>query len=194
MIHIEVILDKLKSIAEVDSNAKIARLLGIKPDALFQRQQRNSIPHDNVIKYCLENGISLDMLYENHNVKILEEPAHEIKTTQFTKNNILSIKVFDSNEYISIPYENTKNKKLSAYIDDFSKAIYIFDVEINSFETDGLYFISYNNRKSIKNLQTTFKGTISISEPSESSNHYEISENDINKIEFIGKVVSKIIF
>lgn len=188
MIHIEDMIDKLKILENTTSTAQIARVLHLKPDAFFQRQQRNSIPHDNVIKYCLENKISIDMLYSNVNATKIPETG----INNSSNYGIENIKVYDSDEYISIPLEKAKNRKLTASIDTDNKTIYIVNTEENQI-TDGLYFVKNNGKNTIKNFQATFSGTFIVSEPTTSVN-FEATKDDLKKIDLIGKVVHKILY
>lgn len=191
MIHIEEILNKLKELSGVSSDAQIARILHLKPDALFQRQKRNSIPHDNVIKYCLDNKISIDSLYSNVNA------SKEIGDLSMSHSRfgIKNIKIYDSDEYISIPVNNFENKKIVATIDTENRTIHLVDTETKDVQTDGLYFVAFNGKKVLKNFQTTFQNTVIVSDATgNQTNNFEITIEQLSEIEIVGKSVQKIMY
>jgi homospermidine synthase len=191
MIDFNIVIQKIKQIEEIKSDKDFAKLINIKPDALVQRKNRNSIPHDNIIKYCLANNISIDMIYENNDIEINDITSVHDQMITSTKNDKLSrIAIFDSNEVLKLPIHNPNNV-LKAYIDSSSKQIFIIDTSVDKYNNEGLYYITYHDRTYIKNITDTFNGSFQISSCCTndlSSNSFEIDENKINELIIKGKV------
>ena len=64
------ILKKFKSKAGVKSDYEAAELLHLKQTTLSQRKKRESVPYEELIRYCQQNAVSLDELF---NVKKARE-------------------------------------------------------------------------------------------------------------------------
>jgi hypothetical protein len=57
------ILDKLKNVMGVSTEAAVANELQITPQGLSDFKRRGRIPYERLVKYCLKNSISLDWLF-----------------------------------------------------------------------------------------------------------------------------------
>lgn len=54
------IIDRIKNLENIESDAKIAALLGMTRGAFSARKLKNSLPLDEIVDYCAEKGRSLD--------------------------------------------------------------------------------------------------------------------------------------
>lgn len=192
MIDFKDVLDKLKKISGYSSDKDVARkCLNLAPDALVQRKNRNSIPHQKLIEYCLENGLSLDEMYNNDPMKIYvknktSNEAHTTTATTVSFGNFTAINTYDSNEKIILPFKVAE--EVQSYYDDTLGVLFIF---ISSeFDGDGIYIFKYNNKIFVKNVTSTFNDTIKLSPVKDLTpgEVQEIATEDIKNFEFIGKI------
>ena len=198
MLDLNDVIKKIKKIENIKSDKDFADIINIKPDALVQRKNRNSIPHDNIIKYCLKNKVSLDMIYENNNIKIDNTVQEDNNTIEITLNEskfpISRIQIIDKDDFLKLPMHNP-SKMLKAHIDYSSSNIFIIDTIVNKYEDEGLYLIKYQERTYVKNIVDTFSGTFQINSYSTKNmpvTSFEISTDKISEIIILG-TVSKII-
>ena len=79
------ILDEIKHIKKLGSDAALADIFGIKPSTLSTWRSRNSIPHDEILSYCAKEGISSDMLFFKKSLKVAKEVSIQYgRTTTIT--------------------------------------------------------------------------------------------------------------
>lgn len=57
------VVERLKAVLGVSSDAALAAALGLKPTAYNNRKVAGSIPHEAVQDLCVREGISLDAVY-----------------------------------------------------------------------------------------------------------------------------------
>jgi len=194
MLDLNDVIKKIKKIENIKSDKDFADIINIKPDALVQRKNRNSIPHDNIIKYCLKNKISLDMIYENNDIKIDNSTQEDHKNIEVTLSDskfpLSRIQIIDKDDFLKLPISNPY-KKLKAHIDYSSNNIFIIDTMVNKYEDEGLYLIKYQERTYVKNIVDTFSGTFQINSYSTKNipvTSFEISTDKISEIIILGTV------
>jgi hypothetical protein len=193
VIDVETLLDKIKTIENLKTDKEVAeKALEMRSDALVQRKNRNSVPHDHVIRYCMKNKISIDMIYDNSGV-IVDNIHNPHKPDPVGKDTLSAIKLFDASEHIKLPIDN-KNGMLNAYIDNSRRLVFIIDRNFGGKIQDGLNLIRYEDRVYVKNVISTFSGTFKI-RPYEAESRtvdsevFEISKDDMDNVEFIGRVI-----
>jgi len=57
------VLERLKSVLELDTDTQLAETLDLKPNSLSMQRARNSLNHNRIVPLCDKEGISLDWLY-----------------------------------------------------------------------------------------------------------------------------------
>lgn len=72
------VIDAIKKMKGLSTDAEVASLLGLKPQTLATAKSRNSMPYDKLITFCDDEACSLDFLLRG--VEWQEEaPYHRIK-------------------------------------------------------------------------------------------------------------------
>ena len=56
------IIERLKNITGIESDAKLANILGMSETALYNHKNRSSIPYKQLSEYCEKKNISFDWL------------------------------------------------------------------------------------------------------------------------------------
>lgn len=56
------VIDNIKKIKKVDTDKKVAEVLGMTDKALSQHKNRSSVPYEIILKFCEKEGVSLDQL------------------------------------------------------------------------------------------------------------------------------------
>ena len=54
------IVDRIKEISHLRTDAEVAKKLGLKPNTLSERKARDSVPFEEIFRYCVKNDIYLD--------------------------------------------------------------------------------------------------------------------------------------
>ena len=57
------ILDEIRLIRGLDSDAALGEIFGVKQSTVASWRSRNSLPYENVIDFCVKEGISTDTLF-----------------------------------------------------------------------------------------------------------------------------------
>ena len=193
MISFQNLIIKLKKLSGLKTDKAVAiEILGLKADAFVQRKKRNAIPYENVINYCLVNKISLDSLFENNEIIIREIEDVETKRIETPTFSLSKISIIDSNEFVILPF-NSNDRIVKAFVDNSNKSIFISNISINNFSEDGNYLIKYNDRIFVKKIMMNFNDTYKImtiySDESERDFTTEVTEDELLKIEILGKVI-----
>jgi len=63
MRNIDTILDEVKKIKNINTDADLARLFGVERNTVTNWKHRESIPFSYIIAFCEQEGISLDRLF-----------------------------------------------------------------------------------------------------------------------------------
>ena len=182
MTNFEDVIKKIKKINNIKSDKDFASIINLNPDALVQRKKRNSIPHENVIEYCLKNKISIDELYENNEV---------VSNTTLNELNIDSslgkIKIYGTNTYLHLNYPNVTGE-LESYIDT-NNIGFIFNPKIISIVEDGNYLLKNNDTLLIKRVRNSFRNSYLLKDINENSNdELEVTFEDFKRTKVIGKI------
>lgn len=82
------IIENIKKLKSLSSDAEVAELLGMKKQTLATAKMRNSIPFEILISFCQNEGVSLDWLFLTDGT-----------TTQKTKKGSLKVPLHKSLEY-----------------------------------------------------------------------------------------------
>jgi len=54
------IINRIKEISRLRTDAEVAKKLGLKPNTLSERKARDSVPFEEIFRYCMQNDIYLD--------------------------------------------------------------------------------------------------------------------------------------
>lgn len=98
-------LENIKSAMGFTRDVEVANMLGISPTAFSQQKTRNSIPHSEVIQFCVENGYSLDVFY---GAKPQSADLH-IKESEINNNTIILNSI-----------EMRLRRKINSYFNNFN--------------------------------------------------------------------------
>ena len=161
MYNIKNVINKMKQIAKIDSNASLARLLNISYNTLNTWIKRGKLPQEVIFSFCKEYECSLDyLLLENNNHDNFSILSSE------TPNNINNtnddIYKFDYYGYIDDNQENSFNGYLELTINKklmHSNSYYllhknsIFTIGLCRFDIfDNNVYIKLNNIEHIVSL------------------------------------------
>ena len=56
------IINRVKEVSGLRTDADVAKCLGLKPNTLSERKARNSVPYEEIFKFCIENEIYFDWI------------------------------------------------------------------------------------------------------------------------------------
>jgi len=72
------IIGRVKEISGLRTDADVAKCLGLKPNTLSERKARDSVPFEEILKYCVENEVYFDWILTGTGPKLkTSELAHE---------------------------------------------------------------------------------------------------------------------
>ena len=158
MYDIKEVINKMKQIANIDSNASLARKLNISYNTLNTWIKRHKLPQEVILSFCKEYNCSLDYL-------LLEDNTNP---TLFNSNQKDSIEKKNSNEtseiynfiyYGSIDNEQSFNKPLNLTINTtliHSNSYYLLNKE-NIYLVAKCSFDIFDNIVYIENENITHK-------------------------------------
>lgn len=89
MSRISPIIKRIKDVSGLRTDADVAKKLGLKPNTLAERKTRDSIPFEEIFRFCVQNEIYLDWLltglgpkFKSKQSDIASESQAEYSATQ----------------------------------------------------------------------------------------------------------------
>lgn len=73
------IIEEIRKIKNLKSEAKVAELFGLLPQALNRYKRQNLIPFDKIVDFCARENISLDWLLLGRGEPAPAEPTEDIE-------------------------------------------------------------------------------------------------------------------
>jgi len=184
-VEFKTLIDRLKLVLNITTDTNIAECLYLSYQSFAQMKRRNSLPYENVLILCKEHDLNP--------LKILEcdDNKFNIYYESIINNNALiqNIKLLDSEEHIAIPNLNAK-ESYRAYI--LNRNIYIVDSTENELKHNQTYIIQKNKIFYKKHITVNIDGKYILTEPD--TENWVLSEDEINKLTCIAKVLSSYIF
>jgi hypothetical protein len=153
MYDIKKVINKMKQIANIDSNASLARLLNISYNTLNTWIKRHKLPQEVILSFCKKYNCSLDyLLLEDNN-----NPTLFINNT--IKNNNETSEIYSFIYYGDIKNEQNFNKPLELTINTtlmHSNSYYLLNKE-NIYLVAKCSFDIFDNIVYIENENITHK-------------------------------------
>ena len=185
--YIENVLDALKIKTNKRNDRLLSAMLGLREDTITQMKARKQLPIIQIVDFCLENKISIDEIFnpeQKDNAQI-----SKFKQKEGVSTNLKNYDLVDADDYIRILKLDT-TKKTKCIIEN--NIIYIFE-EQNSYTTIGKYIIKIdqqNNTFVAINMIQKLDGKYVYRFIHDSDAvGYEISNDELNNIIFIGKII-----
>lgn len=180
------IIENIKEVAGVKTDQAVANLLGCSLSALSHRAKRNTVPHDEIIKYCLEKNISLDLIYGEVVSKELE--AIPLKAIDKSQYYLKKIREVNSKKEFYFPVKNLDDSTLEGFA--FDNNFYVVNTSIKTFNYDGLYIIhNDDNEYIVKNLQSTLSDEVLVF-----STKNDIAPVSVSKKALVGLIFGKVLY
>lgn len=176
----QIIVDSLKARIGKSSDRQFALAIGMRPDSYANAKKRGVFPFDNVIQYCISEGISLDSLffplYRNKFIFSVNQPLKD--TYIYPLINFL-----DDLTNIVLPIENTKNY----YVFIHSKSLFRVDINIHELSHNSVFLFKSGLDYVLKLVVNNFNGTYSLIE--DSMPDIILNSDNMDSFEVIGKVI-----
>lgn len=176
------IMENLKKIDGSKTDSELAESIGLSASALSYRKIRGTIPHEQIIKYCLKNTVPIESIYGNEDVKAKEVVINSYDNKTYY---LKTINTVDKKYKISFPMKEITNNKVELFI--FENVFYFIDTSTEKFLYDGLYLIKNDEDSfSLRNIKSNFGDSFIISDVN-NSNPLNIEKNKLKGI--YGKVI-----
>ncbi|NOY84151.1 MAG: bacteriophage CI repressor [Nitrospirae bacterium] len=78
------IIDRIKEISHLRTDAEVAKKLGLKPNTLSERKARDSVPFEEIFRYCVQNEIYLDWVLTGIGSKLKTRNLVQESHTHYT--------------------------------------------------------------------------------------------------------------
>jgi phage repressor protein C with HTH and peptisase S24 domain/DNA-binding Xre family transcriptional regulator len=214
------IIEKIKDILSNDKKNKkvydkdVAIALGLSKESLSHLKRKNSIPYEQIAKFCAQRKISINwILFEQLPKSLEEETEKYVKIKYFSKLGASAGGggfCDDSGyEYLSIDgvfldslyksnISNPKNISAMNVMGDSmypslqDKEIILFDTSIKDTKKDGIYIISTNAGLFVKRVSARLDGSLELISDNKNYNSEIINTDEIDSIDIIGKVIGKL--
>ena len=127
MYDIKDVISKMKQIANIDSNANLARLLNVSYNTLNTWIKRDKLPQEVILSFCREYNCSIDylLLEKNSQASLFSNSNENSKSTP--KNSLYNFKY----------YGKIKENQISEFIN--------LTVNKSYLHSNGYYLINKNN-------------------------------------------------
>lgn len=87
-------MGRLKDKLGTTSDAQLARLLGLTPPALTERNRRESIPYDAAVEICRKRGISMDYLITGRSEEFNGQIIYECDRSDVNEDEMIVVPYF----------------------------------------------------------------------------------------------------
>lgn len=218
--HINEIIDKLKDILSNELDNKkvfdkdVAASLNISKESLSIMKKKNSIPYEQIAKFCAKRKISINWVLFDQLPKSLEE-----QTEKYTRvKHFVNINVsaggggfnYDENfEYLNIDknilnslYKSNSSKTESIIALNvtgdsmeptlINKEIILFDKDNSDISKGGIFIVSTTVGLFVKRVSLKIDGSIELISDNKNYNSEIIQKSEFDTIQILGKVVGKV--
>ena len=218
--NIEEIIEKLKDILSNElSNKKVfdkdvANALDMSKVSLSIIKKKNSIPYEQIAKFCAKRKISINWVLFDQLPKSLEENTQKYtKIRYFADINASAggggFNYDEDFEYISIDKKlldslyktNSSNPNSIAALNVigdsmeptlYDKEIILFDKDSLEIQNGGIFIIGTTAGLFVKRLALRINGSIELSSDNKTYNSDIIEQDELDSIKIFGKVIGKI--
>lgn len=218
--HINEIIDKLKDILSNELDNKkvfdkdVAASLNISKESLSIMKKKNSIPYEQIAKFCAKRKISINWVLFDQLPKSLEEQTEKyIRVKHFIninasaggggfnydenfeylnidKNILNSLYKSNSSKTESIIALNVTGDSMEPTLND--KEIILFDKDNTDISKGGIFIVSTNIGLFVKRVSLKIDGSIELISDNKNYNSEIIVKDEQNSITILGKVVGKV--
>ncbi|MCT7447203.1 LexA family transcriptional regulator [Aliarcobacter skirrowii] len=218
--HINEIIDKLKDILSNELDNKkvfdkdVAASLNISKESLSIMKKKNSIPYEQIAKFCAKRKISINWVLFDQLPKSLEEETEKYtKIKYFNQINasaggggfnydedyeLISIdkKILDSlyksnsSKTESIIALNVTGDSMEPTL--INKEIILFDKDNSDISKGGIFIVSTNIGLFVKRVSLKIDGSIELISDNKNYNSEIIQKSEFDTIQILGKVVGKV--
>ncbi|OCL92468.1 putative HTH-type transcriptional regulator [Aliarcobacter thereius] len=218
--HINEIIDKLKDILSNELDNKkvfdkdVAASLNISKESLSIMKKKNSIPYEQIAKFCAKRKISINWVLFDQLPKSLEEQTEKyIRVKHFINinasaggggfnydenyeylnidktilDNLYKTKTSNTNSIIAL---NVIGDSMEPTLND--KEIILFDKDNTDISKGGIFIVSTTVGLFVKRVSLKIDGSIELISDNKNYNSEIIQKSEFDTIQILGKVVGKV--
>lgn len=218
--HINEIIDKLKDILSNELDNKkvfdkdVAASLNISKESLSIMKKKNSIPYEQIAKFCAKRKISINWVLFDQLPKSLEEETEKYtKIKYFNQINASAggggFNYDDDYELISIDKKilDSLYKSSCCKLDSIialniigdsmeptllDKEVILFDKDNSDISKGGIFIVSTSIGLFVKRVSLKIDGSIELISDNKNYNSEIIQRSEFDTIQILGKVVGKV--
>src|SRR5574344_1212723 len=179
--NINEIIEKIKDILSNELNNKrvfdkdVAAALNLSKQSLSILKKKNSIPYEEIAKFCAIRKISINWVLFDQAPKSLEE-----QTNKYSK-----IKYFNEINALNVIGDSMEPTLLN-------KEVILFDKKNIDTSKGGIFIVSTNIGLLGKRVSLKIDGSIELISDNKNYNSEIIQKSELDSIQILGKVVGKV--